>query len=192
VVVEEVPVGVRDDGVEVNATFAADHRPVEEVELEGCLRWMDFAREDLARVAASVAEHESTLGALDPAGGAGADGTPGREAEAVLRHLADTEIWLGSRLDPAARFEGPRDGDLDDYLDATRAWALVNLRRLRTIDPGLSRVDSKGETWTLAKVLRRYVYHSFDHVAELERRLTEARTAETTGGPDAAAPDRSI
>lgn len=185
-IVEEVPARKREDGAEVNATFSADHRPVEEAELEACLRWLDYARTDLQRVADRVARHESTIGPLDPSGGVGADGSPGRDPDAVLRHLAGSEIWLGSRLDPSARFEGPpRDGDLGAFLDATRAWALVNLRRLRTIDPGLIRTDSKGETWTLAKVLRRYVYHSLDHLAELERRLAEAASSpvDATAGP---------
>jgi hypothetical protein len=31
--------------------------------------------------------------------------------------------------------------------------------------------DRMGETWTLAKVLRRLIYHSLDHLDELDRRL---------------------
>jgi hypothetical protein len=31
-------------------------------------------------------------------------------------------------------------------------------------------IDGKGEEWTLAKVLRRSLYHSLDHFGELETR----------------------
>ncbi len=35
-------------------------------------------------------------------------------------------------------------------------------------------VDRHGETWTLAKVVRRLLYHGFDHLWELDRRLARA------------------
>jgi ribosomal protein S18 acetylase RimI-like enzyme len=36
------------------------------------------------------------------------------------------------------------------------------------------RTDGKGERWTLAKVVRRSLYHSLDHLDELDRRLALA------------------
>ena len=38
----------------------------------------------------------------------------------------------------------------------------------------LARTDGKGETWTLRKVVRRYLYHSIDHLRELDQRLARS------------------
>jgi predicted N-acetyltransferase YhbS len=158
------------DGYERNATFAFDDRPVGQEELEAAVRRLEFARADLRAVIAAIHEHETVSGPIPTASDDGE-----RSAVEVLRHLAGAEVWLGSRLDPAARFDGPpRDGDPDTYLEATRAWAIANLRRLHAADPAAARTDGKGESWTLAKVVRRYVYHSIDHLRELDRRLGRA------------------
>jgi predicted N-acetyltransferase YhbS len=158
------------DGYERNATFGADRRPVTDPELETAIRRLEHARQDLAAVVRDVRAREAASGPLPTASEAGE-----RTADEVLRHLAGAEVWLGSRLDSAARFDGPpQDGDPDAYLDATRAWAIANLRRLHAADPAGSRTDGKGESWTLAKVVRRYVYHSIDHLRELDRRLGRA------------------
>jgi GNAT superfamily N-acetyltransferase len=158
------------DGYERNATFAIDHRAVTADELEAAIRRLDHARRDLAGVVMAVRTYEAALGALETASDAGE-----RDPDEVLRHLAGAEVWLGSRLDPAARFDGPpREGEPDAHLEATRAWAIANLRRLHAADPAASRTDGKGESWTLAKVVRRYVYHSIDHLRELDRRLGRA------------------
>jgi predicted N-acetyltransferase YhbS len=158
------------DGYERNATFVADNRPVTAAELDAAIRHLGHARLDLGVVIAAVRIHEAQSGPLPTASEAGE-----RTAEEVLRHVAGAEAWLGSRLDPAARFDGPaQDGDPDAYLEATRAWAIDNLRRLQASDPAAARTDGKGESWTLAKVVRRYVYHSIDHLRELDRRLGRA------------------
>jgi len=158
------------DGYERNATFEMDRRPVGADELEAAIRRLDHARQDLVAVVTGVRAHEAKSGPLPTAPDVGE-----RTADEVLRHLAGAEVWLGSRLDPAARFDGPpRDGDPDAYLEGSRAWAIANLRRLHAVDPAASRVDGKGESWTLAKVIRRYVYHSIDHLRELDRRLGRA------------------
>jgi predicted N-acetyltransferase YhbS len=158
------------DGYERNATFAVDNRPVTTQGLEAAIRRLDHARHDLTRVVTAIRAHEAASGPLPTASDAGE-----RRADEVLRHLAGAEAWLGSRLDPAARFDGPsRDGDPDVYLETTRAWAIDNLWRLHAADPAMARTDGKGESWTLAKVVRRYVYHSIDHLRELDRRLGRA------------------
>jgi predicted N-acetyltransferase YhbS len=159
-VAEEVPADTT-GGYERNATFAADRREVTADELETALRRLDHARSDLLALL-------GRLPAVDARDGE-------RTADEVLRHVANVEIWLGSRVEPGARYPlGTDEPDARAHLDATRAWAADNLRRLRAIDPGSAREDSKGESWTLAKVVRRYVYHSVDHLRELDRRLARA------------------
>ncbi len=159
--VEEVA-AVTTDGYERNATFAEDARPLGRDELDVAIGRLGFARSDLDALRPRLDEVKATAAGE-------------RTVEGVLEHLATAEIWLGSRLDPGARFDGPGwAGDVATYLETTRAWALDNLRRLHAVDPARSRTDGQGETWTLRKVVRRYVYHSVDHLRELDRRLAGA------------------
>jgi GNAT superfamily N-acetyltransferase len=161
-VVETVAASVR-DGYERNATFDADRAVLTGDALEAAIRRLDYARADLLALADVLGDRELAT-----------DGDE-RTAGAVLRHLADVEIWLGSRLDPGARYDGRLD-EPDDrgHLASTRSWATANLRRLHATDPAAERTDGKGETWTLAKVVRRYVYHAVDHLRELDHRLAVA------------------
>jgi GNAT superfamily N-acetyltransferase len=56
----------------------------------------------------------------------------------------------------------------------THAFAVERLRVLGLADDGVPVADRHGETWTLAKVLRRMQAHGFDHLWELQRRLVRA------------------
>jgi ribosomal protein S18 acetylase RimI-like enzyme len=177
-IVEEVaPTSV--DGYERNATFDHDRRAISEDELERSLRWIGFAHVDLVDAAQRVAAFEASGGSLRmetrDADAVAAGAEEGREARAVVRHVAGAETWLASRLDRTLRFDAvDPDDDLDAYVEQTNAWAIERLRELWRRDPALSSVDGKGESWTLAKVLRRQIYHLRDHTDELERRLALA------------------
>jgi hypothetical protein len=173
-VVEEVAAQVI-DGYERNAIFAADHRPVERGELEAMLRQLGFARSDLGRLrqrpvpAAGASTGVKGGGRDEAATSLGAAAR--RETDEVLRHIAGAEIWLASRLDRSVRYGGaPRDGDLSAYLEETRVWLIEQLRGFLARDPAMEAIDGKGEEWTLAKVLRRSLYHSLDHLRELQAR----------------------
>lgn len=183
-VVEEVPAFRLHTGYEVNATFAADERPATATDLEDAIRRLGHARQDLVALVGRVREFEAGGGRLpmeDRSAEALESGASvGRSGEEVLRHVAGSETWFASRLDPAARYEGPSgDGDLDTYLAATREFLVAHLRALWARDPAVAREDGKGERWTLAKLFRRAVYHSLDHLEELDRRLAvgEGRAA---------------
>lgn len=168
-IVEEVAARVLDDGYEINATFAADHRPVTFDEFEGRVRWLAYARADLGRAVDLVERRAAEEGPLGPI----ADGDRrSRSAQDVVRHIGRAEIWLAGRLDPRIRYAGPDFGkDAHAFLDSTRAWAIETLRVIAAERPDATRIDGQGETWTLAKVLRRLIYHSIDHLAELEPRV---------------------
>lgn len=62
-------------------------------------------------------------------------------------------------------------------LSGVEAWAAGRVRAESTRDAGRATVDGKGEQWTLAKVLRRLVYHRLDHLGDLDRRLARAESA---------------
>ncbi|MDP8904960.1 MAG: GNAT family N-acetyltransferase [Chloroflexota bacterium] len=178
-VVEEVGAYRLDDGYEVNATFAADSRRVSADQLAAQLRWLGYAREDLDALIGRLADFEAAGGRLpledrssEPLA---SRADAGRTGDEVLRHVAGAEVWFASRLDGSARYAGPpRDGELRPYLAATREFLIRMLEVLRARDPGATRTDGKGEHWTLAKVLRRALYHSLDHLDELDRRLALA------------------
>ena len=59
-------------------------------------------------------------------------------------------------------------------LAGSRAWVVDRLDALGLADDAAETRDRHGETWTLAKVLRRLQAHGFDHLWELERRLARA------------------
>ena len=54
------------------------------------------------------------------------------------------------------------------------AWAAERVVALAAPTTGRRSTDGHGETWTLAKVVRRLVYHAFEHLWDLERRLARA------------------
>lgn len=169
-VVEEVSAVRGPDGYERNATFGRDQRAVPLEEIETVIRRLRHARDDFLALLGRVQAHELQVGPL-PVEGERQE----RTADEVARHVAGAEVWLASRLDASIRYEGPpRDGHTDAYLEASRAYAVGRLRALHAHDPAMERTDRKGETWTMAKVVRRFLYHSLDHLWELDRRLARA------------------
>lgn len=158
------------DGYEVNATLPPDRRRVTQEEAAAAIRRLGWAREDLLAMASRVAAFEAAHGPL-PTDRSGGERTP----DAVLRHAAGSEVWLVGRLPGARRYEGPLDGvPAREALAGSRAWVVDRLQALALADDGAETPDRHGETWTLAKVLRRIQAHGFDHLWELERRLTRA------------------
>jgi ribosomal protein S18 acetylase RimI-like enzyme len=169
-VVEEVPATHHVDGTERNALFDADRGPATADDVDRTLRWLAYARADLVALIERVAAFEVAQGPLPLAGE-----REERTTDDVLRHLASAEVWLLSRLDPSVRYAGdPRAGDARASLTSVRAWSVEALRTLAARHPASARTDSKGEHWTLRKVLRRLVYHALDHGWELDRRLARA------------------
>jgi ribosomal protein S18 acetylase RimI-like enzyme len=155
------------DGYEVNATLPSDRRPVTQEEVATAIRRLAWAREDLLVLADRLDAHEAS-GASLPTD----DSRGERSGEGVLRHVAGSEVWLMGRLPGAGRFDGPLGGvAVRDALAGSRAWVVERLEALGRADTGTETADRHGETWTLAKVLRRLQAHGFDHRWELERRL---------------------
>lgn len=180
-VVEEVP-AIPAGHYELNALFAADERPVPVAELEVAIRRIGWAQVDLLALMERVTAFEAAGGVLPLESRDAAEVAPGAEAgrtaDAVLRHVAGAETWLSSRLDRAVgtvRYAGPaRDGERAPFVEAAHTWAMTRLRELHSAEPLGAATDGKGERWTLAKVLRRHLYHQLDHLEELDRRLCVA------------------
>jgi N-acetylglutamate synthase-like GNAT family acetyltransferase len=170
------------DGYEAGATFPPDRHRVTQEEASTAIRRLGWAREDLLAMADRLDRFQAGHGSL-PVDAARHE----RTGEAVLRHIAGAEVWLVGRLPGGGRYEGALDGVLArEALAASRAWIVARLRELGLADDGAETPDRHGETWTLAKVLRRLQAHGFDHAWELERRLVRAegtadRVAVVTG-----------
>ena len=158
------------DGYEVNATLPTDRRVVDDVEVATAIRRLGWARDDLLALVDRIAALEATAGPLptDEARGE-------RDPDEVLRHVAGTEVWLVGRVPGGGRYDGPMDGvPAADALAGSRAWVVDRLETLGRADDGAETADRHGETWTLAKVLRRIQAHGFDHMWELQRRLVRS------------------
>jgi GNAT superfamily N-acetyltransferase len=167
-VAEEIPSEPTADGRGRRVTFDAERRGVPEDEREAVLRRLGWAREDLHAVGVRVRAWTDVHGELP---GTDTD-RDARDPEAVLRHLAGAEVRLAGRLGPAAPYPGDPDaGPLDEELAATRAWAVETVRTRHAAIGGDELTDAQGETWTIAKVLRRMACHAFDHLWELDHRL---------------------
>ena len=156
-----------DEGYEVNATLPTDRRVVGDLEVATAVRRLGWARDDLLALVDRIAAHEASAGPLPTD-----DARGERRPDAVLRHVAGSEAWLLGRLPRVGRYDGPMDGvPVRDALDGSRAWVAEHLDTLGRGDDGAETADRHGETWTLAKVLRRIQAHGIDHLWELQRRL---------------------
>lgn len=180
-IVEEVP-SILVGEYELNALFGVEEREVPAAEIEEAIRRIGWARADLLALSERITAFEDAGGLLPlesrDAGEVASGAGTGRTADAVLRHVAGAGIWLSSRLDRAlgtVRYDGPpRDGPRSSFVEAAHAWAMARLRELHRADAMGAATDGKGERWTLAKVLRRHLYHQLDHLDELDRRLCVA------------------
>jgi N-acetylglutamate synthase-like GNAT family acetyltransferase len=158
------------DGYEVNATFPPDRRRVTQEEVATAIRRLGWAREDLLATGDRIEVFEAARGPLATDVAAG-ERTPSE----VLRHVAGAEAWLVGRLPDGGRYDGPLDGvPVREALSGSRAWVAQRLTHLGRADDGVETPDRHGESWTLAKVLRRLQAHGFDHLWELQRRLVRA------------------
>ena len=157
VVVERVETLVLDDGYEVNATFEADRIPLDADGIRAGQRLVEAAHRRFVEVARAM-----------PGGALRGEGA---RDEAMIRHVVRAGIWLASRTEPDPRgIAFPReDAPIQRRVDEGFAFVGRYVGRMLDGDGVRRRVDSKGEEWTVRKVLRRLVYHAIDHAEQLER-----------------------
>jgi predicted RNase H-like HicB family nuclease len=94
-----------------------------------------------------------------------------RDADAVLRHVAESEWFYATRFDEAPpELAGLDVRDVEDLLDESRAVALRRIAALPRLGTLVRR--HREEQWTPRKMLRRVLQHEFDHVLALERRAS--------------------
>ncbi len=146
------------EGIEVNAWFLHDWKPLTEQEVKRGLELLRWSREDLLVVAGAVSEE-----ILDRA-------YPGERwsIRGVLEHIGGAEWWYMNRLGAG----GPRDALPKDV------WGLLGAVREQLIGTlpgwvGLKQVMGiEGEFWSPRKVLRRALWHEIDHREHIRKLLT--------------------
>ena len=158
-VVARVPSRVLADGYEVNALFAPERRPPDQAFLARCRRLLDHAGADLLAALEAIPEIRR-------------DAAPAveRTPKQVVAHVARAELWY------LRRFVAAPPGLLTDHPAGSREqFAAVHAALadwLALADPAdLARVTVECEEgWSVRKLLRRALWHTRTHTAELVRR----------------------
>ena len=146
----------------VNAFFDDDSRPLSYWEVAAALWLLDWSRQDLLKVVATLSPEELR----QPVHGEDRGTIAG-----VLGHVAGAENWYCDQLDRSVARSSLPEGVLE-RLEAVRMNSRCQLIALI----GDARVaEYLGERWSARKVLRRMVWHERDHtqhIAQLIGRLT--------------------
>lgn len=156
-VIERVETRFLDDGYEVNATFEADRVPIAAEGIRADQRLIAAAQRRFLDAA-----HATPGGVLRG---------EGSRDEPMIRHVVRAGVWLASRteIDPRTIAFPSEDVPVRRRVDEGFAFIDRYIGRMLDGDGVRQRFDSKGEEWTVRKVLRRLVYHALDHAEQLER-----------------------
>ncbi len=145
------------DGYEVNAWFRHDWLPLTEEDIQHGLLLLAWGRDALLGVTSSL--DETTLERTYP--------TERWSISGILKHVGSAEWWYMDRLGLAF----PRTEVPEQPFDRLR----IVRQRLLEILPGLAGVNQvvgvSGEIWSPRKLLRRAVWHEYDHTAHISKLL---------------------
>ena len=145
------------DGYEVNAWFRHDWKPLGKQDIQRGQNLLDWGREELLKTVNDLDTH--TLERTYPKERWSISG--------ILKHMGGAEWWYLDRLGLAF----PRQDVPDEPFQ--------RLEKVRThlvsILPGLVAstqvVGVGGEFWSPRKLLRRAVWHEYDHIAHIKKLL---------------------
>jgi len=145
------------DGYEVNAWFRHDWLPLSELDIQRGLLLLSWGREVLLEVAGPL--DKDTLERTFP--------DERWSIAGILNHVGSAEWWYMDRLGLAFSRE----------LVPEQPFARLEKVRGRLIEvlPGLTGskqvVGVSGEFWSPRKLLRRAVWHEYDHIAHIRKLL---------------------
>lgn len=145
------------DGYEVNAWFRDDWLPLKEDDISRGLLLLNWGRKELMDVVCGLDTEtfERTY--------------PGEKwsISGILKHIAGGELWYLDRFGLAFP-EGEIPEHPFESLDKVR-------RQLLQVLPGLAGSTQvfgvSGEFWSPRKLLRRAVWHEYDHIAHIRKLL---------------------
>ncbi len=158
------------------AFFKTDHAHVTQQTFNHCLTLMSWTRQDLQSLISplpTVALKQSTI-------------PKKRSIDSDLQHIANAEEWYISRLGPDAdtiyrQATGIPEVQLDalptlNRLTTVRQAAVQTLKSLYpTVKRGIftrtEYTSHPDESWTLHKVLRRFIEHEKEHIGTIQRSI---------------------
>lgn len=138
--------------------FASDRKPVPEEEIERALRWAEYSRRDLLDLFEDVPRQ-----ALD-----WSPDVTSWTMRRVLEHIASAEAFYVTRLDAEAD-RGP-----SSLLGVLRDAAVRRLRSLSSEERAVIQTP-RGEPWSACKMLRRFLEHEQEHLAQLRELVDRYR-----------------
>ena len=144
------------EGIEINAWFRDDWKPLNVIETKRGALLLTWAREELQELIASLD------GNLMDRKFTGERWT----VRGILGHIANAEFWYMDRLNLAGCKRSELPEDVFDRLQVTRSRMLQILPELagdRIV------VGVQGEFWSPRKVLRRAIWHELDHLQHIHR-----------------------
>lgn len=138
-------------GIEINAWFRDDWKPLSVVEVDRGAQLLKWAREELLDLVSSLEPQlldREFSGQRWPIRG-------------ILKHIANAEFWYMDRLVLAGTERSQLPEDAFERLQLTR-------HRMLKILPGLAGDNTvlgvQGEFWSPRKILRRAIWHEMDHI----------------------------
>jgi hypothetical protein len=145
------------DGYEVNAWFRHDWIPLSAEDIQRALLLLSWGRAELLKIVRNMSSERL-------------DRTYPKERwsiAGILKHIGGAEWWYQDRLGLAfARSEVPEDPF--ERLEVVRSH-LVEI--LPTLAGSTQVVGLSGEFWSPRKLLRRAVWHEYDHIAHIRKLL---------------------
>lgn len=149
-------------GLEINAFFLHDWKPLTSVEIDRGLQLLSWTREEMLHLLDGLSDAE-----LD-------NRLEGERwsIRGIQAHLGTAEWWFLSRFGQAEVERGDLPKDPLARMESMR-------RRLREVLPTWAQQELvlgvSGELWSPRKVLRRAVWHERDHIGHIRRLLSEGR-----------------
>ncbi len=145
------------DGYEVNAWFRHDWIPLSMEDIQRGLLLLSWGREDLLKLVSSLPVE--ILARTYP--------KERWSIAGILKHIGGAEWWYLDRLGLAF----PREDVPEGHFERLK----VVREKLIEILPGLAAsgqvVGVSGEFWSPRKLLRRAVWHEYDHIAHIRKLL---------------------
>lgn len=141
-------------GIEINAWFRDDWKPLNVVETDRGAKLLRWSREELLDLVDSL---DPQL--LDRE-------FPGQRwsIRGILKHIANAEFWYLDRLNLSGTERSKLPENAFERLEFTRARML---KILPSLAGDITVLGVQGEFWSPRKVLRRAIWHELDHIQHI-------------------------
>lgn len=145
------------DGNEIDAWFRHDWTPLSDIEIQRGLTLLRWGRDELIKVVGSL--DATTLERTYP--------NERWSIQGILKHIGGAEWWYLDRLGLAF----PRAEVPEEPLAHLEKVRLLLTQILPSLAGSKQVVGIEGEFWSPRKLLRRAVWHEYDHIAHIRKLL---------------------